>query len=265
MQQFKAERIFRALDDEPGCEMHVIYHYDDDRGTVSSGPQSGPWRITKQHSTMEGLTHPAQPSVMTTLLLPGGNSAWCARASTLGAAPCAVEFILHHAKLGDDVRMSAGVVHAPDGSLKQLSLIREDSRGPWPSAHWSTDTQAVLSSALDVRAALARAGVPLASHGHGHAISSKLEQSLIRDMPFECTRLATANDDEDVVLLCPDHVALVAPRQRAAGAGFSCAAAWWPPADDGKPPAALLMMEAQWDAEGTLEGVRYVQFSSAPT
>ena len=126
---FHAERVFTPVDDRgSGCDMQVIYHYADERGTVSEGPASGPWRITEaEQSRADGLQHPSSPT-MTTLLLPGGPSAWCMKKSLVGQ-PCAVELVLHH---GEHLRLSAGIIHAADGALKQLSLIREDARGPWP-------------------------------------------------------------------------------------------------------------------------------------
>ena len=51
-------------------------------------------------------------------------SAWCMKLSPSGA-PCAVEMFLHHE---EHQRVSFGVIHAPDGKLQQLSLIREDTR-----------------------------------------------------------------------------------------------------------------------------------------
>ena len=72
---FDAERAFEPTG--KGCSMQVVYHYRDERGTVAEGPQSGPWHLTEEAcSTPHGMLHPASPE-MTTLLLPGGPSAWC--------------------------------------------------------------------------------------------------------------------------------------------------------------------------------------------
>ena len=38
--QFKAERIFEPLESGDGCRMQVIYHYGDERGTVSAATGS---------------------------------------------------------------------------------------------------------------------------------------------------------------------------------------------------------------------------------
>ena len=250
--KFHAERVFSPLKDSEGCEMRVAYIYDDERGTVDTGPQCGPWRITKEeHSAHDGLQHPSS-TMMTTLMLPGGPSAWCAKASPLGEGPCAAELFLHH---GEHLRMSAGVVQATDGALKQLSLIREDARGPWPSGDWSSNASAKPTTASGLRSALALAGAPISAHGHGSSITARLRQSSLAGVAFEDTRIA-ATTDEDVILLCPDHVAIVAPARRVEGAPFSYAAAWWPPCS----PSRLYTIEARWDAQGALQEVRHLEF-----
>jgi hypothetical protein len=252
LSRFHAERIFTPSED--GCMMQVVYHYEDGRGTVSDGPACGPWQITQAaHSRADGLAHPSSPDSMTTLLLPGGPSAWCMKHSSIGQ-PCAVELFLHH---GDDLRMSAGVIHNAEGNLQQLSLIREDARGPWPSAGWSSDTQATRVTALELSEALQAAGAPVASRGVGYAITANLQQE-----PFSAewpsTRVAAAGS-ADVVLICAEkQVALVAPERRIEGVGFSSAAAWWPAA--GAEAACLYTIEASWDSQGTLEGVRFLMF-----
>jgi hypothetical protein len=250
--EFNAERIFRPLSDTEGSEMRVVYHYPDERGTVDTGPACGPWRITKaEQNAADGLQHPSQ-TVMTTLMLPGGPSAWCSKASS---GPCAAELFMHH---GEHLRMSAGVVQAADGTLQQLSLIREDARGPWPSADWSTDKRATPSSAAGLRAALAQAAAPVDARGHGHAISARLHQSSLAGVPFAATRLGAATSD-DALLLGPDHTAIVAPRQRIAGAPFSYAAAWWPDGGAGV-ASCIYTIEAHWDATGNLAEVRHLTF-----
>ena len=110
-QAFQAERIFEPTKTEGGEDavtMRVIYHYGDERGTVSEGPQCGPWTITEaQHSRGDGMAHPSSPDSMTTLLLPGGPSAWCMKQSPEGA-PCALEMFLHHTDL---FRVSLSLIH----------------------------------------------------------------------------------------------------------------------------------------------------------
>ena len=116
-EHFGAERIFHPLptsDGEEGCEMKVIYHYGDERGTVDTGPHAGPWNITRaEHSATDGLLHPSQKVMITLLPVSGGPSVWCAKESVVGQGPCAAELFLHH---GDELRMSAGVVHGADGA-----------------------------------------------------------------------------------------------------------------------------------------------------
>ena len=66
--QFKAERIFEPLESGDGCRMQVIYHYADERGTVSEGPTSGPWTMTAEEcATDAGIIHPSSKQ-MTCLL-----------------------------------------------------------------------------------------------------------------------------------------------------------------------------------------------------
>lgn len=150
--------------------------------------------------------------------------------------------------------MSAGVIHSKEGALVQLSAIREDARG-MPSPDWSDSTTAALTDAAGLAEALRAAGAPTASVGAGHSISAALEQREIRE-EWAASRLAAAGP-EDVLLLCPDAIAIVAPARRVEGEPFSSAAAWWP-RRDGSP--VLYTIEARWDAQGALEQCRYLVF-----
>ena len=213
-QRFHAERIFKPVaSGADGTTMQVIYHYDDERGTVSTGPPCGPWDITEEQSKADGLAHPNSPDSMTTLLLPGGPSAWCMKQSPSGA-PCAVEMFLHHE---EHQRVSFGVIHAPDGKLQQLSLIREDTRGPWPQSDWSATEEATRTTPDALQAALAGAGAPIGAVGSGFAISASLEQSTLASVPWSETRVANPLP-ADATLLCADGTAaLVAPEQASVG------------------------------------------------
>jgi hypothetical protein len=290
---FRAERKFEPTESGDGANMHVVYHYADARGTVSTGPPCGPWRICEaEHSRADGMQHPASPE-MTTLLLPcGGPSAWCMKSAPSGVA-CATELFLHH---GDHLRMSAGVVHAADGSLAQLALIREDARGQWwwPSSfgngggdgggeddgkaesrgdgeaptdlpnpdRWSSSLEAsVLATPAGVDEALRAAGAPTASRGAGFAISAGLVQRELHDWEWGATRVGKVAST-DVAMLCADsRVAIVAPAKRAEGAGLCSATAWWPSEvrEDG-PSLTLYTIEASWAPDGALEEVRYLTF-----
>lgn len=254
-EQFHAERIFVPAETGEGTDMQVVYHYGDERG-MREGPQCGPWRITEaEHSTDDGLLHPSSKDTMTTLCLPpGGPAAWCAKVNTAGK-PCAVELFIHH---GEHLRMSAGVIHLPAGEVVQLSAIREDSRGP--SQSWSDSTDAIITDAAGLASVLHEAGAPIAGAGVGHAISGALHQRKISEV-FATTRLAAADSAMDVVLLCPDSIAIVAPRQRLDGQPFSSAAAWWPRDSADTPPTRLYYIEAQWDAHGALDQVRHLVFA----
>ncbi|KAK3243670.1 hypothetical protein CYMTET_25897 [Cymbomonas tetramitiformis] len=233
---FHAERSFTPLDDESGCEMAVAYHYEDERGTLCQGPLCGPWRLTEsEHSCPDGVSHPAS-TAMTTLLLP--------------------ELFLHH---GKSLRMSAGVVHAPDGSLQQLSLIREDARGAWPSKDWSLSRVAALSSPAGLQVALKDAGAPTSTIGAGYAITAGLRQRPIT-ATWAATRVGAAEEDDTVLLCAENRVAIVATA-RAEGRPFCSGVAWWPADADA---ATLHTVQAAWDCSGALEEVRYVEFEEIP-
>ena len=274
--KFCAERIFTPLADAAGTKMQVIYHYQDERGTVSTGPQCGPWEITEAHSRADGMAHPSSPDSMTTLMLPNGPSAWCMKALPSGAAgPCAVEMFLHH---GDSQRVSFGVIHGPDGTLQQLSLIREHTRGPWPQPDWSDSDVATPTTAAELQAVLAAgAGTPIAALGRGYTISAGLEQQPVLEVPFGDTRVSKVTDSDSALLCAEKTCALVAPSHlvdpafiggRRVGtlmhpgdgflpdgsAGWCSAAAWWPT------PTVLYTIEARWGAKGELEGVRWLEF-----
>ena len=257
-QRFHAERIFHPneINSSGGgdVQMRVVYHYGDERGTVSEGPTCGPWAITEaEHSRSDGLAHPSSPDSMTTLMLPGGPSAWCMKQSPSGT-PCAVEMFLHHA---DECRASFGVIQAPDGALQQLSLIREDTRGPWPKDDWSGSDAARRVSAAELHEALVMAGAPIDTDGTGSAITADLHQSAIEGARWtECraAQIGTA----DVALLC-DRFVVVGPAMRVAGQAWSTAAAWWPEQHVGN-SKMLYTIEARWDAQGGLDQVRTAQF-----
>ena len=267
-QHFTAERIFTPLaaPRQDGCEMRVIYHYPDERGTVRDGPACGPWTITAAHSLADGLTHPAQPTSMTTLMLPGGPSGWCMKRSPAGA-PCATELFLHH---GEHLRMSAGVIHAAeDGQLKQLSLIREDVRAhsaEWQddAGAWATGLEATPIAPSRLVEVLARAAAPTAAAGRGHAITASLRQRPLTGESWSASRVAAADAAEDVLLLCGDeNVVIVAPAQKREGAPFSSACAWWPVAQGDASARVIYTIEARWDAAGALTEVRYVEFNGS--
>ena len=190
-----------------------MYHYGDERGTVrDDAAKCGPWRITAKQSRADGIEHPSSAE-MTTLLLPGGPSAWCMKKSAEGK-PCAAELFLHH---GEHLRMSAGVVHAADGALQTLALIREDARAflnddsaDLSPPCWSPGTEATPITPAALAAALQEAGVA-GRKGEGDRLTATLVQEGLRDVTWASTRVGAAGDG-DVVLLCGGgRVAIVAP------------------------------------------------------
>ena len=134
-----AELIFQPTDD--GSRQKNIYHFEDERGTISEGRMSGPWFMKKEMSTEVGVVHPFAPT-HTTLLVPGGPCVWTNMAIESGA-PLRCELFLHGAP-PSHLRMSASVVYSTNGDLAEFVLWREDDRGPWPSAGWSACRDAHL-------------------------------------------------------------------------------------------------------------------------
>lgn len=254
-QRFYAERIFTPI--AQGASMRIVYHYDDERGTVVEGPTCGPWELTEELNRSDGMAHPSSPDSMTTLLLPGGPSAWCMKACASGS-PCAVEMFLHHEETR---RVSVGVIHGADGMLQQLSLIRETTQGPWPHDDWSSSEVATRTNASELQELLKAAGMPTEpSAGTGFGITARLEQSTIADVQWESTRVASIAPS-DVALLCSNGTCvIVAPEKRVDGQAWCSAAAWWPKASDSE-KLVLYTMEALWDAQGILEGIRCLSFA----
>lgn len=257
-EKFRAERIFRPLANGAGCTNRIVYHYPDERGTVKDGPLCGPWTLTEQDcSRSEGLIHPARKE-MTTLLLPGGNSGWCWMDASAGQ-PCAAELFLHYREL----RMSAGIVHSPDGSLKQLALIKEDASGAkdaWPHAFESPGwTESAEARVVDgPNECLGRLGIVATQPADGHEIYADLRQETLSKVKWRDSLMGAAGP-EDLVCLCGDtsvdRVAIVAPRNRTPGAAFGVGAVWWPPESP-----ALFAIEARWDGNGALVSVRHLKF-----
>ena len=247
--QFRAERIFEPLESGDGTVMRIVYHYGDERGTVSEGPTCGPWTMTVEESATDtGIMHPSRKQ-MITLVLPGGPGAWCFADAKAGQ-PCAVELFLHH---GENLRMSAGVIHAADGSLKQLALIREDTRG-WPSSGWSESAAArVVESAGACVAALGLAATP-AGGGQGHSIlAAGLQQEALAGVAWGRTLLGQADEGYCFLVCDDDRVAIVGRRQREAGSPFGSAAVWRPEGG-----GALYCVEAWWEANGSMREGRHL-------
>ena len=248
---FLAERIFQPLELEDGCMQSNVYHFQDERGTISEGPQCGPWRMTASHATDAGVVHPSRDQ-MTMLLLPGGPSAWCSRQAGNGG-PVAVELALHH---GACLRLCAGVIHGADGELQQLSLIKEDARA-WPSPDWTESTQARLGAGGgDCLTAIGLEGPPsTAARGHSILVVGVQQEELT--LGWADTMVARAEVEEHCFLLFDEPVALVAPRRLEAGKPFASTLLWRPSGSD-----VLYCVEASWGSNGALQEVRHLTFAS---
>ncbi|KAL3916895.1 MAG: hypothetical protein SGPRY_006625 [Prymnesium sp.] len=268
-EKFRAERVFTPLPGENGCTQHIVYHYEDERGMVTEGPLNGPWTITEMEcSKSDGIVHPARKE-MTTLCLPGMHSAWCWRDASAGQ-PCAVEVFLHYKSL----RMSAGIVHRPDGKLKQVALIREDCSGggsDWPrvfkSDGWTENTTArVLAGAEQC---LSEMGVSVTQPGSGNVTFADLKQegltggeSALVALPDWGASLLGSAGPKYAFVLCGDstidRVVLVGLLERQAGEPFACSAIWWPSGS-----SELLTIEVWYDSSGAISSVRQVSFPVA--
>ncbi|KAL1525377.1 hypothetical protein AB1Y20_020237 [Prymnesium parvum] len=178
--------------------------------------------------------------------------------------PCAVELFLHYS----DKRMSAGIVHWPDGSLKQLALIREDvggGAGDWPrvfqSSSWTENAAAVIVDTSDD--CLATLGVTLSRQGSGHVTHADLQQEVIPCIDWSKSLLGSAGPDYRIVLcgeISVDRVAIIAPIERKANTPFACGACWWPIGS-----LEFHAIEVWYHGDGTLSSVRHLAFAIAST
>lgn len=246
---FHAERIFKP-DNQGGAVHNNVYHYEDERGSVSEGPLCGPWHIDASCSTPDGVVHPSRPS-MVTWNLPGGDCCWATKQNAFdGDKPfaAACELFLHH---DDHVRMSVGIVYS-DGELKTLALIREDARGPWPSQYWSSSREASPIDHKEVQQMFKSRGLLPDMTGCGQAVFAGLARLPLENVPLSQTRWAAAGV-EDAILLCSDQrVAIVAPATYRGA--VSCAAAWWPT------DQVMYTIEIEWDECGALTTLRRLAF-----
>ena len=242
-----AERIFEPTDD--GNRQKNIYHFEDERGTISEGRMSGPWFMNQEMSTDVGVVHPYAPT-HTTLLLPGGPCVWANMDMSIeSGAPLRCELFLHPTA---HLRMSASVVYSAEGELTEFVLWREDDRGPWPSAGWSASREAREVSPEELRAELAQYE---GAKGSGDAMSATLEPESLQAVPFGTCRAVSASAEKDAILLCADGaVAIIAPK-RLPSAPFSICAVW-------SADAGACTIEALWDGAKKLKSVSHVRFAA---
>jgi hypothetical protein len=258
---FHAQRIFKP-DGEGGVVQNNIYHYEDERGTVSEGPLCGPWNITASCNNHNGLVHPARPG-MITWNLPGGDLCWATMQNTVHndkefVAAC--ELFLHH---DDHLRMSIGIVYsapalgnapkdATSRDCQTMALIREDARGPWPSQYWSSSREAFAIEHKDVQEFFKSRGVFLEMQGSGHAVFAGLTRCKLDNVTVSQTRWARTGP-EDAILLCADSsVAIVAPRTY--NGTVTCSAVWWPT------EKVMHIIELEWNENGALNAFRRMTF-----
>jgi len=209
---FDAERVFVPYGDS-GVIHRNIFHYDS--GTVRNCTSCGPWLLKEEECSLpDGVSHPARPDQMRTLVVPNGSGAWLTPTINDDEA-FGAEMFLHH---GDFLRMSIVAMHHPDGRIGNLSFIREDTRGhsiQIPSPDWTTCTE--LNCHMLTPAALFTQ--MLGSHiqvqlGEGDIIDSNLVRTQVFGVRLERILLDHLIHDDILMLLDDKSVALILPRGR---------------------------------------------------
>lgn len=243
------ERIFAPT--PTGSVQRNVYHFKDARGTVSDGYMCGPWYMHKDMSTDEGIVHPFS-ATHTTLLLPGGSCAWTNKTIARGTPLRCESFI--HRRSSPHLRVSASVVYSENGELEGVMLFREDDRSPWPSAEWSADCNARLTSTQELSSILSPYNDIT---GRSDEIDAELDTSTKQGLTFSDCRPSRVSND-DVVLVCADKtIVIVAPR-KIPQSSFSVCCSWL---GDGTFDA----LEVHWEYDENIHrlcSVRHLDYSS---
>jgi len=178
--------------------------FEDERGEVSRGP----WHVRKSHATEKGLIHERveeeNPATFVCNLGPGTSNCWFPHQigkllNNPGVIPLGndgagymFEFILQQ---DVHVRSSVGMVYDATGSLKWLTVNREDDRGD-PSTFWSPNANMVSLSPNDIESALnLRDTEDLQGYGSKSEFSPEglLRQEISVDWRQHLTTLSTPN------------------------------------------------------------------------
>jgi len=209
---FNAERVFVPYG-KSGVIHTNVYHYDS--GTVRNCTSCGPWILKeKECSLADGVSHPARPDQMRTLVVPNGSGAWLTPTihdeEAFGA-----EMFLHH---GSFLRMSIVAMHYPNGTMGNITFIREDTRGhstEMPSPDWTTCTELnchMLSpEALFTEMIGTRIQIAL---GEGDVVHSDLARHKVFGVRLQRILLDHLMHDDILMLLDDKSVALIVPRGR---------------------------------------------------
>jgi len=249
--RFNAERILEP-DGKGGTVHRNVYHFRDERGTVSEGELCGPWLINEACSKEDGLIHPSR-NYMRMFMGPRGAAAWITPVlpKESSGMPTVAELFLHH---GIDIRMSVGLVWNKDADLQSIALIREDARGPFPSPAWSESSSSrVVSPEEMLNIFVGQGGPDSISLGFGNVTSANLYQQPAYNVKFFSTRLASVHPRRDIVMLLDeDRVAIVTPKRKKRD--LHCAIMWRPRDTD-----VIRTMEITW-ADGKFLRIRALKF-----
>jgi len=246
--RFYAERIL-VPDGKGGTIHRNVYHFTDGRGTIQDGPLCGPWLINEACSKEDGLIHPSR-DYLRMFMGPKGAAAWITPVLSLGG-PVVTELFLHH---DENLRMSVGMVWNEQGDLQSVALIREDARGPFPSAYWSESAAArVVSPEEMLRLIVGKSSV---AEGIGNVTLSNLFQDAVFGVNLFSTRIALAHKRRDLVMMMnADNVAVVAPKKKKSD--LSVAIVW-------RLKHCIRTMEVQW-MDNVFTKIRILRFDIIPS
>jgi len=246
--KFYAERIL-VPDGKGGTIHRNVYHFTDGRGTIQDGPLCGPWLINEACSKEDGLIHPSR-DYLRMYMGPKGAAAWITPVLNL-PGPTVTELFLHH---DENLRMSVGMVWNEQGDLQSVALIREDARGPFPSAHWSESAAARVVTPDEMLRLIV--GTSSVGEGIGNVTLSNLYQDSVSGINFFSTRVAMAHKRRDLVMMMnADNVAVIAPKRK--NRDLSLAIVW-------RLPKCIRTMEVQW-MDNVFTKIRILRFDIVPS
>jgi len=248
--KFKAERKFKQ-DGKGGCTQNNIYYFEDERGTVKEGPLCGPWHISEEQSTPQGLMHPSREGV--TILMTPKSAVWASMNFEDDSAT-GFELFLH---IGGDLRMSAGVIYNPGGSLRSVALIREDSQDSFPSAFWTDSLEAKFAHFVEVQMLMYPELLEKGVLASGYVTHSDLTQEVVKSIDIKNTCLGPpskgSGGPEMRYLICAENSVIIAfPKQRCKES-FCCAVAWR--------VKGLLQINEVYYKNNSLHQTRYLRFA----
>mmetsp|Transcript_9426 Transcript_9426/g.18833 ORF Transcript_9426/g.18833 Transcript_9426/m.18833 type:complete len:388 (-) Transcript_9426:226-1389(-) len=243
--------------------------FEDERGEVSRGP----WHVRKSHATEKGLIHERveeeNPATFVCNLSPGRSNCWFPHQiekllSNPGVIPLGndgpgymFEFIIQQ---DTHVRSSVGMVYDALGSLKWLTVNREDDR-EYPSKFWSPNADMVPLSPNDIESALNLGDANnLLGYGSKSEFSPEglLRQRITVDWRQHLTTLSAPNlavrkGPDGFILLTPLSIQDLSSED--SGQPWSVAVLWQP-----ENSSKLFSWELRYRASGAFDCFRSVCF-----